>query len=126
MRMRAKVLEDDAQPLAFGGAQRRAGHAAVEGPGREHDARRDLDLLVLGGHLEGAQRAAVGQRSRPSRFPVGQHRGRIEAVAGVVDSPTVIIAPCAHVAGLAARLRCGRSRHSFMAGRHCLAGSTPG
>ena len=85
VRMRAVVLEDDPQPVAFGRAQRRAGHAAVVGPGREHDARRDLDLLVLGDDLEGPQRAAVGQRRDRAGLPVGQHRGRIEAVAGVVD-----------------------------------------
>ena len=48
MRVRAVVPEDDPQPVALGRPQRRAGHAAVVGPGREHDARRDLDLLVLG------------------------------------------------------------------------------
>src|SRR5262245_13209901 len=54
MRMRAEILEDDTNPVAFGGAQRRSRHAAIEGPGREHDTRRDLDLLVFGGHLKGA------------------------------------------------------------------------
>ena len=39
----------------------RAGYAAVVGPCRKHHARRDLDFLVLGGHFEVPQRAAVGQ-----------------------------------------------------------------
>ena len=85
VRMRAVVPEDDPQPLALLGAERRPGHAAVVGPGREHDARRDLDLLVLGRDLEGPQRAPVGQRRDRAGLPVGQHCRRIEAVAGVVD-----------------------------------------
>ena len=46
VRVRGAVDERDPQPLALAAAQRRAGDAAVVGPGRELDAGRDLDLLV--------------------------------------------------------------------------------
>ena len=60
--VRAVVLEDDANAVALGDAQAWARHPAIVGPGREEDARRDLDLLVLADDLEGSQRAAVRQR----------------------------------------------------------------
>ncbi len=69
MRVRAGVPENDPEPVAFRRAQGRSGHPAIVRPGREHDARRDLDLLVLGSDLEGSERAAVRQVSRPSRSP---------------------------------------------------------
>src|SRR4051812_46827181 len=48
VRMRAAVAEADAHPLALGNPDGRTGNAAVVGPGREDDARRDLDVLVDG------------------------------------------------------------------------------
>ena len=59
--MRAVVVEDDADAVALGDAQAQARHPAVVGPGREEGARRDLDLLVLAGDLEGSQRAPIRQ-----------------------------------------------------------------
>ena len=46
VRVRAGVDEVDAQRVALGGADDGAGHGAVVRPGREEDARRDLDLPV--------------------------------------------------------------------------------
>ncbi len=60
--VRALVEEADADPIALGGAQRRAGHLAVVGPGREEDAGRDLDLAIDGVDLVLAQQRAVGAR----------------------------------------------------------------
>ena len=73
VRVRAVVLENDPQPVAFGRAQCGPGNTTVVGPGRKHDARRDLDLLVLGRDLEGPQRAPVRQRRNRAGIPVGQH-----------------------------------------------------
>ena len=60
MRHRSAIAEHYPQSLALGGAQGWTGHPAVIGPGREEDTRRDLDLLVLGGNPELADRAAIG------------------------------------------------------------------
>ena len=62
VRVRGAVDERDPQPLALARAQRRAGDAAVVGPGREADAGRDLDLLVLGDQRPLAQHAAARER----------------------------------------------------------------
>ena len=65
--------------------KRRARDPAVVGPGREEDARRDLDLLVLANDLEGSQRAAVRQRRHDPGGPSRSGCARVEPVAGVVD-----------------------------------------
>ena len=61
----AGVGERDADQVALGHAQRRAGHAPVVGPGREEHARRDLDLAIERGDPELPQAATVRQQSRP-------------------------------------------------------------
>jgi hypothetical protein len=83
--VRAFVAENNAQAVAFLGAQAGARHAAVVGPGRKEEAGRDLDLLVLGNHLEGTQSTSVGKLRDDAGFPVSEHCGRIEAVARRVD-----------------------------------------
>ena len=81
----AGVGEVDPQPIALVGAQGRAGHLAVVGPGREEDAGRDLDLLVEGGDLPLADDGAVGHLGRLAVVEgVHQDRG-IEAHARDVD-----------------------------------------
>src|SRR5215216_1301130 len=45
------VLEQDAQPVPFGGPQGRPRHLPVVGPGWVHHPRRDLDLDLFGRHL---------------------------------------------------------------------------
>ena len=62
----ALVEEADADAVALGGAQGRAGHLAVVGPGGEEEAGRDLDLAVDGEDLVLAQQRAV----RPRRLAV--------------------------------------------------------
>ncbi len=49
VRMGAGIDEVDAQPFAFDASQRRSGDAALIGPGRKKNARRDFDFLVDGG-----------------------------------------------------------------------------
>ena len=123
MAVRAVVPEDDANPVALGHPQAWAGHAAIVGPGREEDARRDLDLLVLADDLEGPQRAAVRQGRDDPGVPVGQERCGVEPVAGAVD-----VADRDHIAMGAvatARLRVGGRRRTMprmralAARRHC-------
>ena len=81
----AGVGEVDAQPIPLVGAQRRSRHLPVVGPGREEDAGRDLDLLVVGGDLPLADRRAVGHR-RGLAVVEGAHEDRgIEAHARDVD-----------------------------------------
>ena len=91
VRMRALIQEVDADAIAFGGAQRRTRHLAVEGPGRKEHAGRDLDLAVDGDQLVLAQERAVGARrfaivSRPlgraaiREVPGPQEDCRIEGV----------------------------------------------
>ena len=65
VRVRAGVREADAQDVALGRAQHRAGDGAVVRPGREEDARRDLDLAVDRGQRVLAHAAGLrGQRRR--------------------------------------------------------------
>src|SRR5687767_9281930 len=78
------VLEQDADSLAFLGAKRGTGHAAVVGPCRKGHTRRDLYVLVLTRHFECSQRPTVWQRRNDASLPVCQHRDRVEAVRGVV------------------------------------------
>lgn len=85
MRMGAIVDEFDFQAFPFGRPKGRTGDTAVIGPGRKHDAWRDLDFLFLYGNFEAAQLAPVPQVAQFARIPIGEHARRIEAVAGVVD-----------------------------------------
>ena len=86
VRMRGAVAEPDPQPLALARAQRRAGYAAVVGPGRELDAGRDLDLLVDRDQLPLAQHAAAREPAGAAVVEVAQQLGGVEAVGGVVDA----------------------------------------
>ena len=54
-----QVREPDADALALDRAEGRSRHVAVVGPRGEHHPGGDLDLLVDGMHLEGAQNGAV-------------------------------------------------------------------
>ena len=83
--MRGAVAEPDPQPLALTGAQRGRRDAAVVGPGRELDARRDLDLLVARDQLPLAQHPAAGEPAGAAVVEVAQQLGGVEAVGGVVD-----------------------------------------
>ena len=87
VRMLGAVAEPDPKPLALARPQRRRRDAPVVGPGRELDARRDLDLLVDGDQLPLAQRAAAGEPPGEAVVEVAQELGRVEAVGGVVDAP---------------------------------------
>jgi hypothetical protein len=58
--MVAAVDEGDAHAVALGGANKRARAAPVVDPGREADARRDLDGFVGGDDGVFAQRLAAG------------------------------------------------------------------
>ena len=83
--MGAAVEEPDAQALALDAAERRARHAAVEGPGGEGDARRDLELAVDGGDHPFADRPPVRADADLAIVEVGDHLRRIEAVPLMVD-----------------------------------------
>ena len=122
MRMRSIVPEDDA-------AAARLPSRAAPGPGTR-------PLKVQAGNMTpGAisislssavtskvrSRAAVRHGRDGSGLPIGQHRGRIEAVAGVVDlADRDHRAMCGAVAGLAGAIGVGRA--SLMAGVPGLAG----
>ena len=93
--VRAVVAEDDANAVALGHPQAGAGDATVVGPGREEDARRDLDLLVLADDLEGPQRAPVRQGRDGPGLPVGQEHVGSKPLRALATSPTVIMLPCA-------------------------------
>ena len=62
VRVRALVDEGDPHAVAFGRAERRPGHLAVERPRRKEDARRDLDLAIDGDEV--GTRAAASRRAR--------------------------------------------------------------
>ena len=85
MRHGAGVGELDADQVALGGAQRRAGDAAVVGPGREVHARRDLDLAIDRGDRELAQAATVRESRDLTRVEIGENVVRVETVARMVD-----------------------------------------
>jgi hypothetical protein len=85
VRVRAVVLEADPHPIALGDPDRRARHPAVVGPGREEEARGDLDFLVLGDDPKLAHGAAVRVLPQRARIPIGEECVRVEAVAGMVD-----------------------------------------
>ena len=109
--MRGAVDERDPQPLALAAAQRRAGDAAVVGPGRELHAGRDLDLLVDRVQLPLAQhaparpaaswcpsRSRAGSRAGRSRWrawaagpPVRWGRGRANGVGGAALPPRLLL-----------------------------------
>src|SRR4051794_33737827 len=80
VRVPRPVDEANPQSLALARPERRPRDAAVVGPGRVLDPRRDLDLAVLGDELPLAHPAP----HRPL-VEVPQDRLRVEAVAGVVD-----------------------------------------
>ena len=67
VRVLGAVDEADPQPLALGAAERRAGDAAVVGPGRVLDPGGDLDLLVLGDQGPLAQHPAVRRAASSCR-----------------------------------------------------------
>jgi hypothetical protein len=85
VRMLGPVDEADAQQLPLARPQRRARHAAVEGPRRVRDPRGDLDLLVGGDDLPLAQRPPARQPPRPPHVEVPEDLRRVEAVGTVVD-----------------------------------------
>ena len=85
MGVRAAVLEDDPQALAFDASQRRAGNAPVVGPGRKEDPRCDLDLAIEGGDGPFADPAAVGVGPDAAIVEIGEDGGRVEAVPAVID-----------------------------------------
>ena len=59
----ALIQEIDADPIPFGGAQRRTRHLAVERPCREEHAGRDLDLAIDGHQVVFTQQRTIGPRS---------------------------------------------------------------
>src|SRR5262245_43159216 len=59
MRMGAEVPEYDPKAIAFRRSEGRPWHTSVVGPRRKHDARGNLDFLVLSGDFECSQCAAV-------------------------------------------------------------------
>ena len=85
VRVLGRVHEPDAHEVALRRAKRRTGDSAVEGPGREPDAGRDLDLLVLGDQRVLAEQAAARQAPCRSVVEVPQDLRRVEAVCLVVD-----------------------------------------
>ena len=88
MRVLGAVAEPDPKPLALARPQRGRRDAAVVGPGRKLDARRDLHLLVDRDQLPLAQGPAAGEPPGAAVVEVAQEHGRVEAVGGVVDAPT--------------------------------------
>ena len=70
VRVRALIQERDANAVAFGRADRRARHLAVERPRRKEDARRDLDLAIDGD--DAGIRAAACRRAAASRGSSGR------------------------------------------------------
>ena len=88
VRMLGPVAEPDPKPLALARPQRRRRDAAVVGPGRELDARRDLDLLVDGDQLPLAQRPPAGKAPGAPVVEVAQDLCGVEAVGGIVHLPT--------------------------------------
>ncbi len=107
VRVAGGVDEGDAQPLALAGAQRGAGDAAVVGPGREADAGRDLDLLVLRHERPLAHHAAAREGPRDAPVEVAQQLVRVEAVGGVVDRAAVERRVAAVRLGAVPRVRVG-------------------
>ena len=105
-----RVHEAHAQDVALGRAQDRAGDGAVVRPGREEDARRDLDLPVDRGQRVLAHAARLG----------GQRRRRVEQRVEVVRaadggraSPIIAawpIAACSADADASMAVRRGRAR----------------
>src|SRR6476661_7944123 len=82
--MGTEIPQYDAQSIALGGPQRWAGNTSIVGPGREADARGDLDLLILGPDLECPQSLTARQcRERPG-VPVGQLLQGVKAVPSIV------------------------------------------
>src|SRR5688572_29378297 len=83
--MGAAVLETYAQALALAAAQGGAGDAAGEGPGREHDARRHLHLLVDPDDLPFPRHAAIGIGDKRALIEIDEHLRGIEIVTGMID-----------------------------------------
>ena len=80
VRMAGAIDEADANPVAFGGANRRAGYAAIVCPRRKENARRNLDLFFDREKFVLVQRAPIGQGADLTVIEVGQHRCRIELI----------------------------------------------
>ena len=85
MGLRVVIAEDDLSPFTFGCSQRRAGHLAIVGPGRKHDAGRDLDFFVDGFHDEGVLCPPIGKIGNGSGLPLCQHLRRVEPVPRLID-----------------------------------------
>ena len=86
VRVAAGIDEVDAEEIALVGAQGRTRHAAVVGPGREKDARRDLDLLVVGDDLPLAHDRAVGAGlGHRAVVEIGQDIDGVPAEPGDID-----------------------------------------
>ena len=66
------------------------GHLAVVGPGREEDAGRDLDLLVVGDDRVLAQRPTVGKPGDDAAVEARGEGRRVEAVGDVIDVGPVL------------------------------------
>src|SRR5665811_674246 len=64
------VAENDADSVALGDTQGWTRDPTTVGPGREHDPRRDFDLLVLRGDNELAKRATARPRTGDTLVPV--------------------------------------------------------
>ena len=75
--MRALVQEIDADPIAFGRAQRRSRHLAVERPRREEHAGRDLDLAIDGD--DARIPAAASRRAAGFRDSIGRVRAALRS-----------------------------------------------
>ena len=85
VRVRTLIFEDDAQPVALGAADARAGNATVVGPGRKHDSGRNFDLFVYRHKFVLAQGLTV-LLGDLAVIPIHQHLHRVETVGGGVDA----------------------------------------
>src|SRR5690606_26709522 len=85
VRVGAGVGEVNPDAVALVAADRRAGHGPVISPGREEDARRDLDLLIDRDDAVLTQRLAVLELAGGAVVEVGEELGRVEAHSSGVD-----------------------------------------
>ena len=119
VRVRTLIFEDDAQPVALGAADARAGNATVVGPGRKHDSGRNFDLFVDCHKFVLAQGLTV-LLGDLAVIPIHQHLHRVETVGGGVDASHRHVCAVTCVVGRRHRgvLRVGHSGHSGL--RHAL------
>ena len=114
VRVAAGIDEVDAEEIALVGPQRRTRHAAVVGPGREEDARRDLDLLVVGHDLPLAHSRAIGAGLGDGAVvEIGQDIDGVPAEPGdidIADGQVVVMATVLVLHGASAMLVIMRGR----------------